>query len=178
MHFQLHLAEYQMLTNRATYLMTVAYGLWTLFAIFLTILFSLWNVFLNYHFHLIWGGLIVLQVVTFLSGYLTTEIYDIALYIETELRDLVVKIAGEGSFWSNEKYLKGLRTDFFWVNKEIFIPAVTLVLIMLIFLIGIFQMTGWDYFMGFISISGCVYNILIAKRLITKRKKFSSYLSM
>lgn len=172
--FQAHLSEYQMLTNRATYLITVAYGLWTLFAIFLTVLLSLWNSLSSYHFLLIWCGATILQIVIFLSNFLTTEIYDIATYLDTELRDMMENIIGKNDFWKYEKSLARRNIDFLSKNKESIIPFLTFPALIFVSIVRMSEFTKWDVLMVVINFGICFYNFYISKKLMSKRKNFSS----
>ena len=172
--FQLHVAEYQMLTNRVTYLIAIAYGLWTLFAVLLTILFSLWNSFKDHHFLLVWCAATILQVVIFLTNFITTEIYDIALYLETELRGMLDKVIGKNDYWRYEKSLARTNTDLLSKIKEVLIPAASLPILILITIFRIPQFSKWDAIMLVINFTICFYNIVVASKLKKKRLIFSA----
>ena len=106
----LHIAEYQMLTNRCTYWIYIKYGLWALYGLFLTII---WNNTTVSHLVLIWYSIITGQIIILLLGTLVNENYNAILYLERKLYRSVLLLVNNPNFWKYESYLKKHRKFFF-----------------------------------------------------------------
>jgi hypothetical protein len=103
----LHVAEYQALTTRCTYWMTLHYALWPILLLSLALASQL-------HARLelrvgLWGSVIAVQVT--LIAYYTSilEHYAAVQYIERRLRPLIEAAIGGGRFWEYESYVNSHR---------------------------------------------------------------------
>lgn len=111
---QLHIAEYQALTMRNTYWITLQYFLWPILIGFIGLATQLPNPFdptLR-----IWGVVVVAQVVVVAYYASTLEQYTNVRYIETELKPSISALVGADSFWGYERYLAASRPfhPLFW----------------------------------------------------------------
>jgi hypothetical protein len=120
--FQVHLAEYQALTTRATYFITTSAGIWPLVVLYLAFAVQLWKpsggsfdesvrtlLQPGRNRWLIWGNLIVLQIMALAWGKLMLEQYKIVLYQESQLATLVRSSVGTAPFWLYERFLSRER---------------------------------------------------------------------
>lgn len=124
---QLHSVEYQALTTRATSFITLMAGVFPLMGIYLALVLQLWrpsgislwaafDSLLQYPGRracLLWGNLIVLQVMLFWWGQFLIEQYKIVLYIETDLRGKLWGVVQDRPFWGYETFLMRGRHEFF-----------------------------------------------------------------
>jgi len=102
---QVHLAEYQALTNRCSYWTTVQVALLPLFLILIGIVAQLWNMSQNRNL-LVWGGMIILQLLIVTYLHIGIEIYQAVCYMECELRPLVrATLCTHELFWRYERFL-------------------------------------------------------------------------
>jgi hypothetical protein len=104
----LHIAEYNALTTRSTYLIAIGASFWTVLVMVLTILVAVWNV--PNHALLIWSAGIVAQLFAF--GWIGNSWgqYSNIRYIEERLRPAVVAVLGNpAAFWGYERYLSEQR---------------------------------------------------------------------
>src|SRR5208282_5722960 len=88
----IHLSEYQALTNKATYFIVISAGLWPVIGLYLTVVATLWSHFAGNPYGLsgvIWLSAVVVQVTLFVWTNLLWDQYTIVLYIETRLRPLI-----------------------------------------------------------------------------------------
>jgi hypothetical protein len=110
---QLHIAEYQALTMRNTYWITMQYFLWPILIGLIGLVTQLHNPFdpaLR-----IWGIAIVIEVVVVAYYAATLEQYSNVRYIETELKPSISVLVGPESFWGYEPYLKASRPFPAWL---------------------------------------------------------------
>jgi len=143
---QVHLAEYQAITNRCTYLMAIQYGILPMPLIFLAVVAQIWDSF-NQGF-LTWVSLFILQIMVIIWASLLLEQYKAVDYLEKELRALVKSIVKEKLFWQYEPYLARLRgTKPLW--NEFIMPFTDLVAIVAVSIFR-FPLSKWGYF-GFVS---------------------------
>jgi hypothetical protein len=124
---QLHSVEYQALTTRATYFITLMAGVFPLIGIYLALVIQLWRpsgISLSVAFDsllqyqgrracLLWGNLLVLQVMLFWWGQFLVEQYKIVLYVETDLRAKLRDLVQDRRFWGYEGFLMRGRNEFF-----------------------------------------------------------------
>ena len=112
---QLHLAEYQALTTRNTYWITLQFALWPILLIYFALVAQVWNSMARGL--LVWGSGLVTQTVVLTLYWTGFEQYNNIRYIERELRPLVNKLVGNRQFWRYERYLKPQRTSWYMLGE-------------------------------------------------------------
>lgn len=105
----LHIAEYQALTTRCTYWITLQYALWPILILSLS-LFAQMDNFIEREV-IIWCAATVVQVIAIAYYAAMLEHYTAVCYIEQKLRPLVEIACGHRSFWQYEPFLKGRRAQ-------------------------------------------------------------------
>jgi hypothetical protein len=106
---QVHLAEYQALTNRCSYWITVQVALLPLFLIVIGIVCQVWGGPIDKRL-LTLGSTAIVQLI--IMGYLhiSLEIYQAVCYMECELRPLLrATVNGSNKFWHYEAFLAQRR---------------------------------------------------------------------
>lgn len=102
-----HVAEYQALTTRTTYRLTLQFALWPILLIALTVLASAREWFgLR---GLMWTGAATTQVVILHYFMIELEVYTDVQYIETQLRPMMDELLGDRPFWRYEHFLRDHR---------------------------------------------------------------------
>lgn len=124
---QLHLAEYQALTTRNTYWITLQYGVWPILLLVLTLVAQVRTSF-NPEL-LVWGAALIIQggvLAYYASLY---EIYNNIRYIETALRPLVEALVSSRRFWGYEPYVSRHRalSPSWWENWPAALAGATVV---------------------------------------------------
>lgn len=102
---QAHLYEYQALTNRITYLVTMQYALWPVVVLALSAFVPLWGT--RGRSFLAWGGIVLGEIFALAFYFTLCEISTHALYIDRELRPKVAFLVGAKSIWQWETWLRG-----------------------------------------------------------------------
>ena len=102
---QLHIAEYQALTTRSTYWITIQNSVWALILIYLTIVVSIWSKDSSHTPFLVWASGVVIQLCLAGWYYAGNENYRNVFYIENELRSLIQTVIGPQDFWRYETFL-------------------------------------------------------------------------
>jgi hypothetical protein len=123
---QLHIAEYNALTMRNTYWITLQYALWPILLIFLGFVAQARpSIPLEY---IIWGSAIVIQIIM-LSYYAAQyEQYNNVWYIEHELRPAINSLILLNSFWGYEPYVNSHRglNPLWWESLPAVLALVTI----------------------------------------------------
>jgi hypothetical protein len=115
---ELHIAEYSALMARATNYIALKTSIWPLMAIYLALVAQICKpdnmaldvAFANLLRHplqralLIWGNLLVLELMLKAFSQFMIEQYEIVLYIEKRLRRSLVEKLAVGDFWGYEKF--------------------------------------------------------------------------
>ncbi len=98
-----YLAEYQALTTRCTYLITMQYAFWPVAFGLFAFLSPLWDK--HSHYWLEWGGILLGELLA-IGFYVTScELYTHTLYIETQLKPTVMRLTADRSLWQWEPWL-------------------------------------------------------------------------
>jgi hypothetical protein len=105
----LHIAEYQALTTRCTYWITLQSALWPILILSLGLFAQMEN-FIEREV-IIWCAATVVQVIAIAYYSAMLEHYTAVCYIEQKLRPLVETAIGQYSFWQYEPNLKGQRAQ-------------------------------------------------------------------
>ena len=102
-----HFAEYQALTTRTTYRLTLQFALWPILLITLTLLANAKDFFGPHG--TVWTGAGTVQFVVIHFYTVELEIYTDIHYIETQLRPMIEAILGPEPFWRYEHFLHDHR---------------------------------------------------------------------
>ena len=85
---QLHIAEYQNLTTRCDYWITIQVALLPLFFVVIGMVATMWSS-IRHPALLAWGGLLVIEMIVINWLRIGAEIYNAVTYVECELRPLI-----------------------------------------------------------------------------------------
>ena len=114
---QLHLQEYQALTNRGTNWLALESGVLALMLIFLSVVPSLSKDARIPDDLLVWGALFALQLLALVWTNLMYDHYSSIQYIEFDLRRSITHLIGKGVFWRYERFMRRRRPKsqpFWW----------------------------------------------------------------
>jgi hypothetical protein len=110
---QLHVAEYQALTTRNTYWITIQFSVWLLILTYVTLISAIWlakpNLPAMYTPFIIWGSGILIQIALAGWYYAGHETYRNLCYVERDLRSMVQEAVGTSQFWQYEPFLAARR---------------------------------------------------------------------
>ncbi len=139
---QLHLAEYQALTTRASYWIVLQYGLMGVVPVYLALGFQAWQS-APVKEVVIWATLAFLQFTGLLWALTMLEQFAIVKYIECYLRPLIRESLAADRFWGYEPHLVKNRP--YSINSGHFIvPAIILLVIVATFATRVPYLTRWD----------------------------------
>jgi hypothetical protein len=117
---QLHMAEYNALTSRNTYLMTLQYQLLAALLVFLPLVYLLLKRNIRTNKIAVWGGLIGILGLGIFWAQDLYELFNNVKYIEKYLRPIVDQVAPQKEFWCYEPYLVvGRVTRWGWLPQEL-----------------------------------------------------------
>jgi hypothetical protein len=106
---QIHLAEYQALTNRCTYWISIQFALLPLFLVVVGIVAQMWTSYFDRRLLLLLGMLIS-ELIVIIWIHIGEEIYRTVVYVECKLRPLVRESASTSrTFWAYEASLAARR---------------------------------------------------------------------
>jgi hypothetical protein len=186
---QLHAAEYQALTARATYFITIMAGIWPLMILYLAVVAQVVKssnasfseslkvilstpTFVRAAF--VWGNLFVLQLMLLIYSQFLLEQYGIVLYLETGIRPLLRRLVGDAQFWRYEEFQKQLSRKISTYWEPTCPVAVGIVLLVILWFLRPMTMIDW---LGF-GLNFLVFFCLgwITFRIIqTRRQWYRSY---
>jgi hypothetical protein len=170
MLLQLHLAEYQALTNRCTYWISLQFAVFSILLVYLGLVAQVWNS-LNRAF-LIWGSALVVEIVAVLWSQLLSEQYLAIHYLERELRPLIERLVKGKSFWGYEPYLARQRgTRHIWWEFSMVLPM--LLVIIAITLVRL-PLSLEDYVGLFLNASLFIFLMMKTISFVRIRRSFSS----
>lgn len=122
---QLHIAEYQALTTRASYWIILQASLLPVVPIYLALAVDVWRSDVIIREVVVWVTLAGLQLIGILWANVLAEYYAAVKYIECYLRPLIEKVVNTNLFWGYEPYLTLHRpTKKYW--GEFSIPVLSL----------------------------------------------------
>jgi hypothetical protein len=104
---QLHISEYQALTNRSTYYTVIGSTIWPALILFWAIIIPLWNS--EHAPYLLWVTCSVVEFALLLWAENVWEQYRNIFYIEHNLKPLIASLLPLGTFWDYERFLDGTR---------------------------------------------------------------------
>src|SRR5437762_8400043 len=106
----LHIAEYQALTTRCTYWITMHFALLSVIPIYLTVVAAIWFSHSSIDRRLLfWGSGLMLQTLGWIWMQTQGEQYLAVLYMEQVLRPSIHRLVNEAQFWCYEPYLARMR---------------------------------------------------------------------
>jgi hypothetical protein len=110
---QLHVSEYQAIVARNSVWQSMQAGFVPLLLVFYALIAQLWST--VDHAVLAWLSLLVFELVSFVFGQTTLEVYDNVRYVETVLRPALKNLLGTDAFWMYERWVRPRRLKFaFW----------------------------------------------------------------
>jgi len=120
----LHIAEYNALTSRATYFINIQFVLLTALIAWVIVIGNIWNTKIEYLLN--WGLLIGAQIIGIVNANMEWETYSIVRYIERDLKPRICNLLSKDTFWDYESYLiiqRGQKfnsawsifTGYFWI---------------------------------------------------------------
>src|SRR5205085_5924308 len=149
---QLHIAEYQALTNRASYWIVMQFGLLPVVPAYLVLAIYAWPQ-ITIKEILIWITLAGLQVIALLWTQALSELYRAVRYIECYLRPRIREGIDTYRFWGYEPYLINHRTTYRW---EFLYPILGSIFIAIILTIRLLQNFSWRW-----DGSGLLLNLML-----------------
>jgi len=137
---QLHIAEYNALTMRHTYLITLQYGMISIAIVFLTFIGSIWNKLdLSIYIWTTFFGVQLFALVVISNIY---EINNLILYMENDLRNQIMNVfennrnststISKFDFWKFEYYQSRGRNAFISRYLELILLAILLIIFLII----------------------------------------------
>lgn len=106
----LHIAEYEALMTRNSYLMTLQYSLLPAAVLIITLFVPMWSAGKrDQNEMLIWAIYALLLIVGIVWTDTLWEIYNNVWYMERELKPLISHLCGSTAFWGYERHLGRLR---------------------------------------------------------------------
>lgn len=102
---QLHIAEYQALTTRASYWIVLQVSLLPIIPVYLALAAQVWQSGVIVKEVVIWATLAGLQTVGIVWTHTVLEQYALVRYIECYLRPLTKKVVHTDTFWGYEPYM-------------------------------------------------------------------------
>jgi hypothetical protein len=133
---QLQIAEYNTLTTRNTYLLTMQYSLLPVLLLYVPMLLALrhWTENMIIREVLIWGGFAGALVLAHLWAEDLYQQFNNVRYLETELRPQIAQSAGLPHFWCYEPYLSAQRgTAIQWWEWGVPVTAAIVFVIILLY---------------------------------------------
>jgi hypothetical protein len=104
-----HLSEYQALTNRITYWISIQYITYSVLGVVLALIQQAWQAPGSNHTAVLWGGLFVVQLAGWAWTFAVWEIHNTAVYLEEYLRPMIGRLISDPQFWCFEPYLARQR---------------------------------------------------------------------
>jgi hypothetical protein len=137
---QLHLAEYQALTTRASYWIVLQFSLLPAGPVYIVLAYQAWQSgSIKIKEIVVWSTLAVLQLMAMLWSNTILEQFAIVKYIECYLRPQI----GKGLFWGYEPYLvKHRPIKSTWGNYSI--PTLGLIVLVIILITRFNEFSRWD----------------------------------
>jgi hypothetical protein len=111
LQLQAHLGEYQTLTNRITYWISLQYAVYGFAAASLGFVAGAWgHIDIQYQ---AWACMLILLFLLWALNQTIFEMYAIVVYLETSLKRQLTAILGDSIFWDYEAFMVGRRRDKF-----------------------------------------------------------------
>ncbi|HEX3654523.1 MAG TPA: hypothetical protein VHV55_01885 [Pirellulales bacterium] len=136
---QLHIAEYQALTTRCTYWITLQFSLWPILLLYLALIVQLWTSIP--HEIVLWGSLAVAEFIVLIYYQLNGEHYHCIVYIEEHVRPLIESLIGQRRFWEYEGYLNRARCG----KAAWYELAPAIIVAVCVVALTLFRMGAWSF---------------------------------
>ena len=140
-----YISEYEMLTTRATYYITMQYSILPTVLIYIGLIAQVWNV-IN-RGYLIWSSMLVIQSMALLWVITQRLMYDDIQYIEECLRPAIKSIVGVNTFLMHENFLDDKRgkSAKLPIAGEYFVPMIPLFVILGLAIHRFGLLSKWEY---------------------------------
>jgi hypothetical protein len=159
----LHIAEYNTLTTRATYFINIQFVLLTALIAWIVVIGQIWNPKIDYLLN--WGLLLGSQIIGVINANMAWETFSIVRYIESDLKPKIRHLIKKDSFWSYESYLiiqRGGKFNKKWVP---FMDFFWVVLAAFVFIgITIYRIQNWFYIDWLLAILNLLLLVFLAIR--------------
>ena len=112
LQLELHISEYQAVTNKATYYALLSSAVWPAIGLYLTVIAALWNQIVARKYgppSVVWVSGVVVQGALMAWAGMTSEQYAMVLYVERHLRPLVKEVVQTPLFWLYEPFNSARR---------------------------------------------------------------------
>lgn len=138
----LHVAEYQALTTRNTYLVTLQFSLWPVLLLFLTLVSQVWNSIPKEpntptpdqaHRVLVWSTAAALQLIGAAWVQLAWEQLSNLIYIEEHVRSDISHSLVGSKFWQYEVFLAKQRGSAFVGDYWLTVGTIVLIPLLIVF---------------------------------------------
>lgn len=143
----LHIAEYEVLINRATTFINIQFVLLTALIAWVVVIGQIWKTDLEYLFN--WALIIGAQVIGVINANMLWENYCIISYIETDLKPQITELTKKDTFWGYEPFLSKLRetkiTKFSMTFMDFTGTLMALIIIIATTIYRFHSWVGWDW---------------------------------
>ena len=131
---ELHIAEYEALMTRISYLLQVQYAFWPVALVIVAIAAQIWSSEWGqaHGWFIAWGTLASLIVIAFAWGRLLCELFQDVMYIEHKLRPRVEQLVGSAEFWLYEAFQHASRSSKMRFDELVSPIAATLLLAVMV----------------------------------------------
>jgi len=149
---ELHIAEYEVLINRATYYINIQFILLSALIAWIVVIGQIWKPDLECLLN--WALIIGALIIGIINAIMLWENYCIISYVETELKPKIHKIINKKTFWGYEAFLSKLRepkTVKYTMRFMDFIGSIISILIILATIIYRFHQWEIGDWLGLIS---------------------------
>jgi hypothetical protein len=136
---QLHIAEYNALTNRCTNVINMQTALLAVAVTWILIFVNLQNS-IEYSFK-IWWVFLGIVIIGWVKSMLSYELYLMIHYIESFLKKRIKAIIGDVNFWNYEFFLKHKRSKAHILTSEV---ADVLILSIMFVLLIYYRLPYWE----------------------------------
>jgi len=168
---QIHLAEYQALTNRCTYWISIQFALLPLFLVVVGIVAQMWTSYFDRRL-LVLVAMLISELIVIIWIHIGLEIYRTVVYVECNLRPLVRESAVTSStFWAYETSLAARRGAY--ATWEEYIMPVACFCGVMVIAVWFWPLSGKQY----LGLGGALIllGVIVAKSwtLVATRREFT-----
>jgi hypothetical protein len=119
LQLDVHVSEYQAVTNRSTYYTAISSAVWPVIGVYLTVIAMFWTAITRWKYGTplaVWVSAGIVQSALLAWASVVHEQYMMVLYIEKHLRPLVQKAVATPCFWMYEPFNTARRGSglYFW----------------------------------------------------------------
>ncbi|HMK24988.1 MAG TPA: hypothetical protein VK483_03090 [Chitinophagaceae bacterium] len=160
MEIQLHIAEYNAMTMRETYLINIQYILPGSIVVWITVMVGQY---ISHPTSLIcWGTILGAQIFFCISAWLLNEEFIIVNYLETHVRPLLVDLLKNKNIWKYQFFIQNSRkkTHWLWEYTGVIIICISILAIS-------FTLKSWKLF----DTIGLIINVVVLSHYIFRLTK-------